>query len=263
MHVDDDSSLLDISKQVLMDMGTFKIDNAYSVDEAFNKLANESYDVIISDYEMPLKNGLQFLEELREQKNDIPFILFTGKGREEVVVKALNLGADRYVNKNGDPETVYFELAHAINVTVEQKRSKSKIMFLKEFGERVIDSISDALIVIDPIDYTIIDANKAALEQLKSVKEELIGKTCYEATHHRLMPCASPQDACPMVEAIKTGKPSVMVHQHFDKNNKPIDVEVAVHPVKDKDGKIVQIIHISKEISECNNIAKEKTRESI
>ena len=244
-----------------MDMGTFKIDNAYSVDEAFNKLANESYDVVISDYEMPLKNGIQFLAELREQKNDIPFILFTGKGRE-VVIKALNLGADRYVNKNGDPETVYFELAHAINVTAEQKRSKSKIMFLKEFGERVIDSISDALIVINPIDYTIMDANKTALEQLKLVKEELIGKTCYEATHHRLLPCASPQDSCPMVEAIKTGKPSIMIHQHFDKNNKPLDVEVAVHPVKDKDGKIVQIIHISKEISECINIAKEKTMES-
>jgi len=52
-----------------------------------------------------------------------------------------------------------------------------------------------------------------------------------------------------------------MIHQHFDKNNKPLNVEVAVHPVKDTDGKIVQIIHISKKISECINIAKEKTRD--
>ena len=262
LHVDDDLSLLEISRQILMDMGTFKIDHAYSVDDAFSKLANESYDVVVSDYEMPIKNGLQFLKELREQKNDIPFILFSGKGREEVIINALNLGADRYINKNGDPETVYFELAHAIDVTVEQKKSKSKIVLLKEFGERVIDSISDALIVIDPVNYTIIDANKAALNQLKLVKEELIGKTCYEATHHTLMPCASPQDDCPLEETIKTGKPSVLVHQHFDQNNKPIVVEVAVHPVKDKNGKIVQIIHISKEIIECNNITKEKTRES-
>ena len=244
-------------------MDIFKIDTAYSVEEAFNKLTKQSYDVIISDYEMPLKNGLQFLQELREQKNDIPFILFTGKGREEVVIKALNLGADRYVNKNGDPETVYFELAHAINATVEQKKSKSKIVFLKEFGERVIDSISDEILIIDPINYRILDANKAALEQLKSPKEELIGKTCYQASHHRLMPCTSPQDTCPMKETIKTGNPSVMIHQHFDKNNKPIDVEVAVHPVKDKDGKIVQIIHISKEITKCNNVEKEKTKESV
>jgi PAS domain S-box-containing protein len=261
--VDDDPSILEISKLMLMDLeSSFDIDNACCVDEAFKKLSTRHYDVVISDYEMPTKNGLQFLEELREQKNDIPFILFTGKGREEVVIKALNLGADRYLNKNGDPETVYFELAHAINGTVEQKRSKYSILFLKEFGGRVIDSISDSLIIIDPIDYTIIDANKAALEQLKLVKEGLIGKTCYEATHHRITPCASPQDVCPMRETIMTGKPSVMVHKHFNKDNKPIDVEVAVHPVKDKDGKIVQIIHISKEIAQCNKIAKEKTKES-
>ena len=54
----------------------------------------------------------------------------------------------------------------------------------------------------------------------------------------------------------------MVVHQHFDKNNRPVDVEVAVHPVKNKDGKIVQIIHLSKEITECNKIAKEKTEES-
>ena len=63
---------------------------------------------------MPQKTGLEFLKELREQQNEIPFILFTGKGREEVVVKALNLGADRYINKHGSPETVYCELADAI-----------------------------------------------------------------------------------------------------------------------------------------------------
>ncbi len=74
---------------------------------------------------MPQKNGLEFLKELREQKNDIAFIIFTGRGREDVAVKALNLGADSYLNKNGSPETVYCELAHAINKSVERKKSKN------------------------------------------------------------------------------------------------------------------------------------------
>ena len=87
-------------------------------------MEKQLYDVVVSDYEMPLKNGLEFLKELREQKNDIPFILFTGKGREDVAVKALNLGADSYINKNGSPETVYCELADAINKTVERKKSR-------------------------------------------------------------------------------------------------------------------------------------------
>ena len=63
------------------------------------KWKKNSYDAVVSDYEMPQKNGLDFLKELREQKNDIAFILFTGKGREDVAVKALNLGADSYITK--------------------------------------------------------------------------------------------------------------------------------------------------------------------
>ena len=66
LQVDDDRSILEISKQILLDIGSFKIDNAYSVDEAFKKLSSTSYDVVISDYEMPFKNGLDFLKELKE-----------------------------------------------------------------------------------------------------------------------------------------------------------------------------------------------------
>ena len=111
-------------KTILVMENNFEIDNASSVDEAFKKMEQQTYDAIVSDYEMPQKNGLEFLKELREQKNEIPFIFFTGKGREEVAVKALNLGADRYINKNGSPETVYCELADAINKTVERKKSR-------------------------------------------------------------------------------------------------------------------------------------------
>jgi PAS domain S-box-containing protein len=124
LHVDDDVNLLEISKQILSMDNNFEIDTVSSVDEAFARMEKQNFDVVVSDYEMPLKNGLDFLKELREQKRDISFILFTGKGREEVVVKALNLGADSYINKNGSPETVYCELADAINKTVERKKSR-------------------------------------------------------------------------------------------------------------------------------------------
>ena len=125
LHVDDEPSILEISKQILMDMDSnFEIDHAYCVDEAFKKLAARDYDAIISDYEMPLKNGLQFLKELREQKNEIPFILFTGKGREEVAVTALNTGADGYYSKLGSPETIYGELIHGIRQSVNRKKSE-------------------------------------------------------------------------------------------------------------------------------------------
>jgi DNA-binding NtrC family response regulator len=125
LHVDDDPSLQEITKLMLLDLNSsFDIDWACCVDEAFKKLSAGNYDVVVSDYEMPKKTGLQFLQELRKQKNNIPFILFTGKGREEVAIQALNLGANGYHNKQGSPETVYGELAHYIIQQVNHQNAE-------------------------------------------------------------------------------------------------------------------------------------------
>ncbi len=91
-------------------------------------MSSGQYDVVVSDYEMPQKDGLQFLKELRENKNNIPFILFTGKGREEIAIQALNLGAQGYHNKQGSPETVYGELAHSIRLCVEHNEDKQNLI---------------------------------------------------------------------------------------------------------------------------------------
>ncbi|MCW4028721.1 MAG: PAS domain S-box protein [Candidatus Bathyarchaeota archaeon] len=128
LHVDDDACMLEITKQILLTEGNFKIDTALNVDDALKKLETGDYDVVISDFEMPQKNGLEFLTQLRRSNNEIPFILFTGKGREEVAIKALNLGANGYYNKQGSPETVYGELSHGIRMIVENKRIKKAKM---------------------------------------------------------------------------------------------------------------------------------------
>ena len=94
LHVDDDEMFLDVSKEILQSDNIFEVTSVLSVDEATNKLADKQYDVVVSDYEMPNKDGLVFLRELREHQNQVPFILFTGKSREEVTIKALNLGAN-------------------------------------------------------------------------------------------------------------------------------------------------------------------------
>src|SRR5664280_2655532 len=128
LHVDDDPYILDVSKELLKLEANFEIDAAYSVDEAFRKLAQQSYDVVISDYKMPQKDGLQFLQELREKNNNVPFFIFTGKSKEEVAIKALNLGADRYFNKMGNTETLYCELAHAVNQAVDRRSAQLELV---------------------------------------------------------------------------------------------------------------------------------------
>jgi PAS domain S-box-containing protein len=123
LHLDDDAGILGASKQILELENGFEVDTVTSSAEAIERRSKVKYDVIISDYEMPTKNGLQFLKDIREQFDYTPFIMFTGKGREEVVIKALNLGADGYVNKYGDTETIYGELIHNVRTVVEKVRA--------------------------------------------------------------------------------------------------------------------------------------------
>ena len=176
LHVDDDACHLEVSKDILMDMGNFEIDNACCVEEAFKKLAAGNFDVVVSDYQMPQKDGLQFLKKLRKSKNEIPFILFTGKGREEVAIKALNLGADAYQNKQGNPETVYGELSHNISLVVDRNKAKEALKESEKRYRIIMEQASEAILVHDEKGI-IIDANQRACKNLGYTKEELVGMT--------------------------------------------------------------------------------------
>ena len=89
-------------------------------------LERENFDVILSDYKMPGMNGLEFLEELRKKGNDIPFIIFTGKGEEKVAMDALNKGANRYISKDGSPAVSIEALAQHIRQVVEERRKEKE-----------------------------------------------------------------------------------------------------------------------------------------
>ena len=152
---------------------SFEIDNVASVDEAFKKMGQQTYDAVVSDYEMPQKNGLDFLKELRDQNNQIPFILFTGKGREDVAVKALNLGADSYINKNGSPETVYCELADAINKTVERKKSRELLAKSESKYHALVENSLQGISILQAAPIRIVFANGAFGKILGYSPEEL------------------------------------------------------------------------------------------
>jgi PAS domain S-box-containing protein len=175
LHLDDDYSFLTISREILLDMNKSigDIDFANSPNEALTKLAANNYDVILSDYEMPEKNGLDFLKLLKQKKIRIPFILFTGKGREEVAIKALNLGADGYFNKQGDPETVYGELVHGIKSIIDKNMAKHECEESENRYRILLENISDAIVVHDNLG-NIFDINKQACDSLGYSEEEVL-----------------------------------------------------------------------------------------
>ena len=123
LYVDDEPALLEIGKLFLEREGTFVIDTLISVSDALMRLNTERYDAILSDYQMPEMDGITFLKQLRASGNKTPFVIFTGRGREEVVIEALNNGADFYIQKGGDVKAQFAELSNKICYAVSRKQS--------------------------------------------------------------------------------------------------------------------------------------------
>jgi PAS domain S-box-containing protein len=179
LHVDDEPALLKVAKQCLEMQGPFRVDTASSVEEALAKLEKERYDAVVSDYQMPGKDGLEFLKELRESGNSVPFIMFTGKGREEVAIRALNLGANQYLNKTGEPETVYTELAHSITELAKARKAEQELLDSEERFRNLFEKSNDGLVFVD-LSGRIMDINQKLVHMAERTKEDIVGKSFLE-----------------------------------------------------------------------------------
>ena len=142
LYIDDEPDLLDIGKLFLEEGGQIHVDTALSAADASVQMQSNVYDAIISDYQMPGMDGIEFLKTVRASGNIIPFIIFTGKGREEVVIQALNEGADFYLQKGGDPMPQFTELQHQVTIAVQHRRAEQA---LEEREHELRESEADLL----------------------------------------------------------------------------------------------------------------------
>jgi two-component system response regulator HydG len=120
LMVDDDVAFATTAKKCLKMHTDYDIDIAYSVTEAQEKIKTKRPDAIICDIQMPVADGFEFLRTLRKTGNGIPFIVFTVAHDKETAIKAFSLGANGFVGKYGDPETVFSTLQRCIEKTVQE-----------------------------------------------------------------------------------------------------------------------------------------------
>jgi len=140
LHVDDDPSLLELTGEFLeREDDRLVLETATSADEGLDQIGDRPPDCIVSDYDMPGKNGIEFLQTVRKTRPDLPFILFTGKGSESVASDAIVAGVTDYLQKGSGTEQ-YELLANRITNAVQAQREteradrQEQLMRLTEFA---------------------------------------------------------------------------------------------------------------------------------
>ncbi|MFC6988998.1 PAS domain S-box protein [Haloplanus sp. GCM10025708] len=145
LHVDDDLSFADTAARLLeREDDRFIVETVTDPGEGMDILSTSEFDCIVSDYEMPQTDGIEFLKAVREDHPELPFILFTGKGSEDVASDALSAGATDYLQKGSGTDR-YELLANRIQNSVEQYHNKQRRAVLERI-RRIVNDVNQALI---------------------------------------------------------------------------------------------------------------------
>lgn len=224
--VDDEPSLLEIGKIYLERTTGITVTTADSAASALRELENKIFDAIVSDYQMPGMDGIAFLQEVRGRSRTLPFILFTGKGREDVVIKALNSGADYYLQKGGDPKSQYAERVHKVKRSVEQRRAESALKRKHEVLRAILSASPNGIAYVRSRTFQWVNDSLAAMlgykrDELKGLHLEKLYENAqtYEEIGRRIQ-----QD-------LREEGKSTIITRFKHKNGFAIDAEIHIAPL--------------------------------
>lgn len=166
--VDDEADLASlVAKYLTQTEDDITAETATSGAEALEKIAEESYDCLICDYQMPEMNGIEVLEAVRDEFGDLPFIIFTGKGSEDIASEAVRSGVSDYIPKSTGTDQ-YELLANRVRNVVEHQRAKQNT-------RELFNAADDAIIVHDPETGDIVDINEAGCNLWQTTQDALVG----------------------------------------------------------------------------------------
>jgi PAS domain S-box-containing protein len=148
LHVDDDPEFGELVAAFLARVDdSFEVVTETSAAAGLDTLTDSTVDCVVSDYDMPEMDGLAFLDAVRDSYPELPFVLFTGKGSEEVASDALSRGATDYLRKRGGTEQ-YDLLANRVRNAVDQFRSAKRTAELERV-RTVVREVNRALVRAD------------------------------------------------------------------------------------------------------------------
>jgi len=270
LYVDDEPELLVLCRTFLERSPDIKVVPFTSARDALASPEITCCDAVVSDYQMPDMDGIDLLKAVRAQYGDIPFILFTGRGREEIVIEAINNGADFYLQKGGQAKAQFAELEHKIRQGVARRNAEHQLVESEKRLADIINFLPDATFAID-MEGTVIAWNRAMEEMTGIPSEEMLGKGNHEYT----IPFYG--DRRPILIDMVFEPDEVLAEQysHISRDRgvlraeahlthsdgRPVILTATARPLYDREGTIAGAIESMRDIS-CMRSAEEALRAS-
>lgn len=177
--VDDNPRFGELAEMFLEDeFEDIAVETATSAGEGERLLNEHDIDCVVSDYQMPERDGIEFLQAVREESPDLPFILMTGNGDETVASRAITAGVTDYIQKEAGSEH-YDLLAHRIRNVVDRQQAEAAKKARNRRIRRVYERINDGFVALDA-EWRLTYMNSNATELLSREREELLGKELSE-----------------------------------------------------------------------------------
>lgn len=185
-------------------------------------VVDKDHQRIIKDVKKALEQGLV---------RDVEYTCLTKKGEEFIALISLGIVKDT----SGKP--VYY-LATAKDIT--------KIKLSKQRLQTIVDGIKDGILIIDK-DYKILMVNSEILRIFnKRSFKDLIGKNCFNELYNNEGVC----DNCLAHKTFKSGEVYNIVKNYFGINKEKIVMDISTFPIKDPNGKVIQVIEHIKNVSD-------------
>lgn len=132
----------------------------------------------------------------------------------------------------------------------ERKKAETALTHSYEYFKTVVDSINEAISVIDTRTFRIITANKFMLEEYGLQEAEVVGKTCHEVRYGRSSPCIPHDRECPLASLLVSGESHTVEQLHFAHDGTKKFSEVSVSPICDDTGEIIKVVHVCRDITD-------------
>lgn len=140
-------------------------------------------------------------------------------------------------------------------ISILQKKTDQELRETRARYKMIINELIQEDVLVIAYDYRIVDINDSLLNKLGLQRQDVIGRHCYEITHHQEGPCSGEHHPCPLIQTMETERPSKTTHIHLDKDGKEIYYSISTYPLLEN-ADIIGAIEISRDITNDINVQK-------